>query len=268
MAVAAGLFWGQERLLFPGSWTQGRPQAAVRVPAGAELVTLATARGERIAALFGPALAADGRPLADAASRPTVLHFYGNGTWLAAAAGRLEELRRLGVNVMIPEYVGYGLSGGHAGEEGCYATADAAYDYLLSRPGVCPRRIIVSGESLGGAVAIDLASRKPVAGLATFTTFSRMTDVASLHAWAFPVPLMLRHRFESRDKMAHVRCPVFLAHGTKDTTVPCAMCAELASAARAPVIRFTVEGAGHNDFFAAGGRPLLEALRRWIFKQV
>ena len=87
-------------------------------------------RGATVEDKFGPALTPDGRPHPNAARRPTILYFYGNGMCLKGTAYEFGHFRRLGANVLIPEYVGYGLSGGQAGEVGCRETADAAYDHL------------------------------------------------------------------------------------------------------------------------------------------
>ena len=109
-------------------------------------------------ALYGAAVRPDGQPDPLAAERPTMIFFYGNAMCLNYADGQLEEFRRLGLNVLIPEYVGYGMSGGSASERGCQATALAAYDYLVLERKVPHEHIIAAGWSLGGAVAIDLAS--------------------------------------------------------------------------------------------------------------
>jgi fermentation-respiration switch protein FrsA (DUF1100 family) len=259
----------QTNLIFPGRTTQGRPEARFTIPPGAEQVTLHTAEwsvtyGAPIAALFGPALTPEGRPREDAASCPTVLYFYGNGMCLATALNDFAMFRRLGANVLIPEYPGYGLSGGRPSEAGCYAAADAAYDYLKTRPDIAPDRIVAAGWSLGGAVAIDLAARRPVAGLAVFSTFTRMADLAAYHYPLLPHSLLLIHRFESEKKLPRVACPILIGHGTSDTIIPAAMMDRLAAAARAPVTKLPVRGADHNDFFDTGRGPLLAALGRFL----
>ncbi|MFO0954075.1 MAG: alpha/beta hydrolase [Isosphaeraceae bacterium] len=254
----------QTRMIFPGAATQGLPEASFRPRPGTELLTLKTAQGDQVAALFAPALSADGQPLADAARRPTLLFFYGNGMCLRDTVELVERFRRLGANVLAPEYVGYGLSTGEPGEAGCYATADAAYDHLLTRRDIDPKRIIASGWSLGGAVAIDLASRKPVAGLAVFSTFTSMTDLGqTIMPWA-PVGLLLKHRFESLKKLPSIGVPIVIGHGRQDSIVPQAMSEALAAAATAPVTRFTVGSADHNDFFDYGERPVAEHLGKLV----
>ena len=264
LGALAVLYALQTRIIFPGAATQATPEAEVHPPPGAELVRLTSAHGERIVALFGPALKPDGTPRPDAATCPTLLYFYGNGMFLKASEYDFERLRRLGANVMIPEYLGYGMSEGHPGESACYATADAAYDHLRSRRDLDPERIVAAGWSLGGAVAIDLAARRKVAGLAVFSTFSSMVEMARRSFPYLPTSVLLQHRFDNLAKIARVSCPILIGHGTNDSIVPDEMSMRLASAARAPMTRFTIPGADHNDVFEVRTETTFARLRRFI----
>lgn len=256
------LYLCQDAVLFPGAGTRGR--AKVAAGNGLELAYVPAGAGEKVALLFAPALKSNGAPDARAATRPTLAYFYGNGTCLKTSRPQIERMRRYGANVLAAEYVGYGMSTGKPSEAGCYATADAAYEYLLARPDVDPRRIVAAGGSLGGAVAIDLASRRPVAGLATFMTFTRLGDVAqSLFPWLPAAPL-LHSRFDSVDKIRRVDCPILLVHGTRDLMVPHAMQARLASAASAPVTQVVVPEASHNDLFEIGEDAIAKAFREFL----
>ena len=265
-ALVIPLYFGQEQLIFPGHSSQGAPEAGFKAPAGAELVPL-RARNDQIFALYGPALTPAGKPRPDAAHCPTLLYFYGNGTWLAVSLGTFAYLRRLGVNVLIPEYAGYGMSTGAVGEAGCYAAADAAYEYLTRTRHVPTRQLIVVGGSLGGAVAIDLAARKPVAALATFSTFTSMCDMAGvLTPWA-PAQLLLRHRFESAQKIRRVKAPIFVATGDADGFVPPQMSARLAAAAGRPVTRLLVHGAEHGSL-PTNGTPEFDTVLQAFVERV
>jgi fermentation-respiration switch protein FrsA (DUF1100 family) len=259
------LYAFQTRLIFPGAETQGDPSAEVEPSPDALLVRLTTARGDRVVALFGPALTEEGRPHPDAAHCPTILYLYGNGTCLKDVSDNVfDRFRRLGTNVLVPEYVGYGMSGGQPSEIGCRETADATYEYLIRRHDVDPSRIVVLGRSIGGAVAIDLASRRPVAGLIAMSTFTSLLDMARLHYPFLPARLLLRHRFESLAKIGRIGGPILLIHGRRDDLVPEAMMDKLASAAARPVTRLTIERAGHNDLFAHGEDQILGAIRRFL----
>jgi fermentation-respiration switch protein FrsA (DUF1100 family) len=260
------LYLMQTALIFPGRESQGQAWAQVTPPPGTELATLTTAGGDRTVALFGRALGPDGAPLDDAPSRPTILYFYGNGDSLKNTSSYMfGALRRLGANVCVPEYVGYGMSTGDAGEKGCYASADAAYEYLLTRADVDRSKIVAMGWSLGAAVAVDLASRRPVAGLAMFSAFTSMADMArEVYPFIPGASLILRHRFESLSKIARVTCPVIVGHGTSDQMIPFSMGEQLAAAAKAPVTFLAVEGAEHADIFSVGETQIFPAVRRLV----
>lgn len=264
IAVLSLLFFFQTWLIFPGRATQGKDYAVLTAPKGSELVSLTTRSGIAIKALFGAALNEKGEVAADAATRPTLLYFYGNGMCLRDCLIEFNSFRKLGVNVLIPEYVGYGMSGGSPGEQNCYETADAAYDYLLTRTDIAPNKIVPAGWSLGSAVAIDLASRRPVAALAVFSAFSSMSEMARLVYPFLPAAWILQHKFESKQKLSTVRCPVFIAHGRRDSLIPFRMSDELAAAAAGSVSRHDIDGADHADIFEVGGPDLFKSLGNFL----
>lgn len=264
VSVLGFLYVAQAWLIFPGRWSQGRADAQVAPPAGAEIIRLETASGVTVVALFGPALDGRGRAVDNAAGRPTLLFFYGNGDCLANNVGLCEDFRRLGVNVAVAEYAGFGMSGGSPSEIGCRETAEAVFDGIAIRPDVDPARIFVAGWSLGSGVAVDLASRRSVAGILVFSAFTSMVDMASRTYPFIPVSWLLSHRFESQKKLRELTCPIFLAHGTSDRTIPFAMSERLAATASGPVTLFPVVGANHDDLFVTGGTKLLEAVGRFL----
>jgi fermentation-respiration switch protein FrsA (DUF1100 family) len=263
LTVTVLVFLLQTYLIFPGATTQGQVDA--RLPQGRhyDLLSLQDERGKKIAAIFGLALDSTGATRPDAGERPTIIFFYGNGACMAHSRDIFDEFRGRGFNVIIPDYEGYGMSEGNPSETGCYATADAVYDYLLTRPEVRRDRIVVVGWSLGGAVAIDLASRKPIAGVATLSAFTNMKDMAHKTIPWLPTSLLLRHHFDNIDKIRALHVPLFLAHGTADTIVPPEMCDRLASAAGAPVTLVHVQGADH-DIFDIGGEQLFDQIQQFI----
>jgi fermentation-respiration switch protein FrsA (DUF1100 family) len=257
------VYFLQGRIIFPGAATQGADQSKVRPRSGTELVTLTTASGDRVAALFGPALSPDGHALPDASSRPALIYFYGNAMCLAYCDDEFDRFRRLGLNVLIPDYIGYGLSGGKASEIGCRETAEAGFENLRSR-GFPANRIIAAGWSLGGAVAIDLASRHPVGGLIAFSTFTNTRDMGKT---IFPIALprwFFRDRFESLRKISDVHCPILLGHGRRDSLIPFSMSERLLAATNPTAPRIVIDEADHNDFFQIGGRKLWEAIAKFV----
>ena len=144
------------------------------------------------------------------------------------------------------------------------ATADAAYDYLVVKRKVDPKRMISAGWSLGGAVAIDLAARRRVGGLIAFSTFTSAVEVARGKLPFVPVSLLLQPRFESLRKIATIRCPILIGHGRRDSIIPFWMSEELAASAGGPVTTVWIEIAAHKHFFENGGRQIDEAIARFL----
>jgi fermentation-respiration switch protein FrsA (DUF1100 family) len=273
LAISAGIiylgvvvlfYFLQNWLIFPGAGTQGNAEAIVHPDAHEQLLSLTSPDGTKIAALFGRALSGPATERDDYQSRPTILYFYGNAMCMADARDLFMQLRLLGFNVIVPEYSGYGMSGGRAGEKGCYAAADAAYDWLVKNPDIDSHRLVSFGWSIGAAVAIDLASRRKLAGVAAFSPFTSMTEMGQRVVPWLPVALILRHRFDSIGKIGSISCLIFLAHGANDELVPPEMSARLAAAAGTRATRLVVPGAGHNDIFDTGGQRLLEQFRQFV----
>jgi fermentation-respiration switch protein FrsA (DUF1100 family) len=264
IGLAAVLYTFQTSVIFPGASTQGQLYAQVAPRPGTELVRLGTPRDQEVVALFGPALTALGKPHPEPAKRPTLIYFYGNAMCLNDSISTVEQFRRLGLNVITPDYLGYGMSGGRPSEQACQETADAVYDYLISKRGIDKSKIIASGWSLGGAVAIDLARRRPVGGLIAFSTFTSGVDLARRLLPFLPVSLLLHHRFDSLSKIPHAGCPILIGHGRLDQIIPFEMAKRLAAAARSPVTTLWIDEADHNDFFHVAGRRIDDAVSEFV----
>ncbi len=153
------LFLFQRTLIFHAGFSRASVGTAA-LPAGARSAEFRTAAGDLVSACFGSALRSDGRPDPDSAHCPTLLFFYGQGGSIDGFRLWFQSFRKLGANVLMPDYVGFGRSGGQESEAGCYATAQAAYEYLRTRPDVDPRGIVIVGYSLGSGVATNLTARE------------------------------------------------------------------------------------------------------------
>jgi pimeloyl-ACP methyl ester carboxylesterase len=254
----------QQAHLFPGQGTQGQPYAMLPPSSNYQLVEFTTAaHNERITAIFGQALDERGNVRSDAASRPTILYFNGNAATIASFLDVFQRLRGLGCNVLIPDYPGYGMSDGYASEHNFYACADAAYDYLCHHTDVDRTQIISAGWSLGSAVAIDLATRRPVRGLIVLSAFSSWPAIASDHTYWRPASVWLQAGFDNQSKIAHVTCPVLIAHGRHDELIPFSMSEQLARARGLPPP--LAINSGHNVFRSD---ELFNALGRFVVAAV
>jgi uncharacterized protein len=255
---------------------QRRSDTIVKIKpgSGCDLVRLQIRDGTKIAAEFAPALDGKGHPMADPEQQPTLIFFYGNGSCLEYTFNRFncaDYFRQMGMNVLVPEYPGFGMSEGKPTVKHLRETAEAAYGWLTNRPGVRRDQVFISGFSLGTLPAIDLASRQPVAGLILFGPFTDAKEMARAHTpqwlhwarWMIPAFTVWR----PMNNLANIRkvsCPVLIVHGTKDTTAPIEMADRLASAVATKLTQFSVQGAEHDAIWNVGGAPLWEAINAWV----
>jgi fermentation-respiration switch protein FrsA (DUF1100 family) len=183
-----------------------------------------------------------------AGARGALLYLHGNAGNLSHRGESAALLRRhLGEPVLIIDYPGYGKSGGKPSEAGCYAAADAAYDWLTKTRQIPPEKILLYGGSLGGGVAVDLAARREHRALILVRTFTSMPDVgAGIYPW-LPVRWLMRNRYESLAKIGNCRRPVFIAHGTGDSIIPFRHGERLYTAANEPKRFLPIRGGDHND---------------------
>ncbi|HUP98398.1 MAG TPA: alpha/beta fold hydrolase [Usitatibacter sp.] len=188
----------------------------------------------------------------DRADAPVVLYLHGARWNLTGSVTRIDRWRQLGFAVLAVDYRGFGKSSDIAPtEEYAYEDAEAAWDYLAKIAPNRPRFIV--GHSLGGAIAAELAKRRPDAsGLVLEATFTSVREMIDMSAWSFlPVGLILTQEFDTLSKIPDVKVPVLITHGTRDSIVPFAMGEKLYNAAKGPKRFIRVEGAGHHNLSGA-----------------
>jgi fermentation-respiration switch protein FrsA (DUF1100 family) len=192
-----------------------------------------------------------------------VLFLHGNAGNVTDRYELIGALIRIPSRVFIIDYRGYGKSEGSPSEQGVYRDARAAWDFLTRRLGIAPNRIVIYGESLGGAAAIDLAAHESPGGLIVQSSFTSMPDMVSHLMPVYP-RFLLQTRMDSISKIAKIDCPKLFVHGTVDELVPFEMGQRLYSASPAPKEFHEVQGAGHNDVFETGGKAYLDRLRAFV----
>ncbi|HET6763198.1 MAG TPA: alpha/beta hydrolase [Longimicrobiaceae bacterium] len=239
-AVTVVMYLAADRLIF-------QPHAPSPRPA-ADVVMLRSARGDRIAALWLP----------NPAARYTILFSHGNGEDVDDDRPFLEALRRQGFAVLAYDYPGYGQSSGTPSEPGAYAAADAAYDHATRALHVPPERLIVHGRSLGGAVAIDLASRRPVIGLIVESTLTSASRVM------FGFRPFVFERFNSIAKVDRLNCLALVMHGESDRVIAVWNGKRLFDRIPTPKHSLWVPGAGHNDLLAVAGPRYWSAIHAFV----
>lgn len=193
----------------------------------------------------------------------TILFFHGNGGNISHRGDSLFIFHKLKLNTLIIDYPGYGDSAGHPSEDGLYQSADAAWQYLIDEEKIEPKNIIIFGRSLGGAVAVDLASRVNAGGLILESTFSSTRDFVDMTLPIISNFIYLRYSFDSLSKINKVKYPVFMIHSPDDEIIPYTLGKKLFMAGRTKKQFLKIKG-GHNDGFMQSSQSYTQALRRYI----
>jgi fermentation-respiration switch protein FrsA (DUF1100 family) len=207
----------------------------------------------RISTFDGPLLHGWWFPAANSAhASGAAIYFHGNAGHLGDRGTVAAALSGLGLDVLLLDYRGYGLSEGRATEEGLYADARAAYAWLVDERGVEPRRLFLIGNSLGSAVAVDLATQRRVAGLVLLGAFTNTPALARQRIRWLPEWYLEwdSPRFDALERIGRVRAPVLIGVASEDRVIPPGEAEKVFDAAVEPKRWFIVPGAGHNDIFA------------------
>ncbi|HLW68199.1 MAG TPA: alpha/beta hydrolase [Gemmataceae bacterium] len=192
-----------------------------------------------------------------------LLYCHGNGGNLSMRAEWFRDLQEgLNVSVLAIDYPGYGKSDGRPSEQGCYAAAEAAFDWLTNEAHIPPEQIVLFGESLGGGVATEIATRRPCRALVLYCSFLSVPEVGQHHYRFLPVRRFMRNRFDNDSKIPGLKIPVFIAHGDADGVIPPSHAMQLFAIANGPKAIYWEAGAGHvmdpSPAFLAALRDFLE----------
>ena len=224
-------------------------------PAGLHYSDLAieTEDGER---LHGWWIAAGRRPVGH------LLLCHGNAGNIGDRVLHASLLVAVGFDVLLFDYRGYGRSSGRPTERGTYLDARAALAALLRQPRVDALKVFYFGESLGGAVALELALANPPAGLVLLSTFASVREMSRVH-YPFIPPSLIPDAYPSLRRIRDLRAPLLVVHGDGDQIVPLAQARALFDAASQPKRMRVFPGTGHNDLVSLAGPTLANEIASW-----
>ncbi len=256
--LTAFLAWRhQDRMVFPA------PRTALPHPA-----TLGIVDGERISIETSDGIQLRGwylspkPPPPEGQLAPGLIWFYGNMETIEGIAPILARFRPPRTGLVVLDYRGYGTSGGEPTEDGVYRDADAIWEYMVGRPEIDSTRIAVYGRSIGSAVALYLATERPVRAVILDSPFSSGLEMAQEH-YAFLPSSLLRMSLDNVGRAERLTVPLLVFHGVEDRIAPIEMGRAVARAGHADTI-IEIPGAGHNDTYAFGGRDYLEHFLKFI----
>jgi fermentation-respiration switch protein FrsA (DUF1100 family) len=265
IAVAATLiFWTvalmifEDRFIyFPEKYPKGPYEQARSIP-NLRDCWITTDDGIRLHGWFAPAESA----------RATLVLSHGNGGNISHRFLLMRSLLHHKFNVLMYDYRGYGRSDGTPSEDGCYKDGLAFYDYASTLPEVNAKEMFLWGTSLGGAVAADVATKRPATGLILESTFTSGRDVARLLYPFLPVGPFMHSRFSTIDKIKSLRLPLLIMHGSLDEILPISLGRRLFIAANEPKEFYEISGAGHNDTFFVGGEEYFNRIDQFVTRAI
>ena len=195
----------------------------------------------------------------------TLLWLHGNAGNISHRLENIEMIHhRLGVSVFIFDYRGYGQSQGNPSEQGTYQDAQAALAYLRSKPEVIDDSVVLFGRSLGGGVAVDLATKEQVQGVILESAFTSIPSMAKRAYPLLPVGPFLRTRYDSLAKIGKISAPLLMIHSRDDEIVPYQEGMMLYEAASQPKRLYSISGASHNNTHIRGGEGYWQALEEFL----
>ena len=183
----------------------------------------------------------------------TVIHFHGNAQNMSAHYSYVSWLPASGFNLFVFDYRGYGKSKGKLSRKGVYEDSVAAVEYIQSRADIDPSKIILFGQSLGGANAMAVAGEnrfKGIVGVVSESAFSSYKSVATEHAGLFKplAPLVIGNKFSPKKSVKKISpIPLLIIHGTRDPVVAYKHAGKLFKEAKAPKELWTIQGGQHTE---------------------
>lgn len=199
----------------------------------------------------------------DNKSDKTVIFFHGNGGNIFYIQERLKIFNELHLNVILFDYRGYGKSEGKIHkEEDLYKDSNAIYNYVISR-GTNTKNIILWGQSLGGAVAINLAQNKNIYATIIESTFYSMDEMARTQYWFLPTRLLLKFHFINNEKISNINSPILIIHSNNDEIVNFSYGKRLFDKAKNPKMFLETKGS-HNGGFEESYSLYISALKTFL----
>lgn len=237
LVYLAGMFFIQEKLIF-------FPSSTIHTELDPE-----KAAADHFVLSVDEEATIDGYFFRHPEAQKTVIFFHGNGGNLTSNLGRIEALRTMGQNVAIFDYRGYGESTGRIKKESdLYADAEAVYKHILDKYSLNDEAVVFWGQSLGGAIAIEMALRHPVSKLVIESSFTSVrANTPPIFQYSVP-PFLVKYKFDSLAKVPRLSIPVLIIHSTEDEMISFQNGKDLYEAL--PGSREIIEiTGGHNDGF-------------------
>jgi fermentation-respiration switch protein FrsA (DUF1100 family) len=259
-ALVGLAFAFQDQLLFqPSSRLLATPDDAGM---SYETVRLDTEDGETLHGWWIPAPDVSRETSSDASAK-TLLFFHGNAGNISGRLESVQQFHRLGLNVLIVDYRGYGQSTGTPSEQGIYNDAEACWRHLTEARGIAPADVVLFGRSMGGGAATWLATQHRPSALILESVFTTVPDVGAHHYSFLPVRALATNQFDNESRVAEIDAPKLHIHSREDRVVPFRLGRRVYEAAAEPKQFLEIEG-GHNDGFLVSEDEYLRTIEEFL----
>jgi fermentation-respiration switch protein FrsA (DUF1100 family) len=192
-------------------------------------------------------------------AKQTLLFFHGNAGNISGRLESVQQFHRLGLNVLIVDYRGYGQSTGSPSEQGIYKDAEACWRHLTEVRGIAPDDIVIFGRSMGGGAATWLAARHRPGAVILESVFTNVPDVGAHHYSFLPVRALATNQFNNESRVAEIDAPKLHIHSREDRVVPFKLGRRVFEAAAEPKRFLEIDG-GHNDGFLVSADEYLRTI--------
>ncbi len=240
IVLVAAMYLGQRKLMYSPGQALGTP--AMHGIAETVSIKLPTTDNLTVTSWFRAA----------GTNKPMLIYFQGNAGHIGDRASKVRPYIEAGYGLLMVGYRGFGGNPGHPTEQGLYDDANTALEFLV-RTGIAPDHWVLYGESLGTAVAVEMAARygavSPVAAVVLEAPFTAMADVAKTQYPFVPVSMLIKDRYDSLSKIGKINTSLLVLHGDQDRTVPQKLGKRLFEAAKEPKESLWVDGAGHGNLY-------------------
>jgi len=196
----------------------------------------------------------------DLINKKTIIFFHGNAGNLRNRNYKLNELSKFDINFLIVAYRGFSGNQGKPSEQGLYEDARSTLDWLKIK-GVKEKNLILYGESLGTAIAIEIAQNKDLAGIILESPFTSMVELAQKYYPVLPVKFLLKDKYETIKKLPNINSPILVLHGKLDSIVPFSMSEKLFEKAKKPKFKYFID---NDDHMMRYDQKLLHEIKKFI----
>jgi fermentation-respiration switch protein FrsA (DUF1100 family) len=241
-AAALGLLYARQRsIVFRPDVTRADLTAAGLAEQMTE-VAIATADGLTLHSWWAPAVRPDGR---------VIVYFHGNAGHRGGRAERIRDYLANGYGVLLVGYRGYGGNPGILSEAGVYADARANLAFVAAQ-NVRPDQVVLFGESLGTAVATQMALERPALALVLEAPLASILHSARARYPLFAFGPLIKDKFDSLSKIRRLKLPLLIVHGERDRTTLVKFGRMLHAAANEPKQGVFLPEADHNNLTEHG----------------